>query len=126
MRGHDPTRHDHLGTGMIKFDMQLIAFDADNLAIAEFLVEHPLADRMGADGLQVDHRIARLARLADRALRAKIGIEDEAFFIAAGDTFQIWKPETYETEELARAEAWLDELPEDFDPLIYLDNAKGD
>ncbi|MDG1130723.1 division/cell wall cluster transcriptional repressor MraZ [Seohaeicola saemankumensis] len=59
-------------------------------------------------------------------LRAKIGIEDEAFFIAAGDTFQIWKPETYETEELARAEAWLDELPEDFDPLIYLDNAKGD
>ena len=59
-------------------------------------------------------------------LRAKIGIEDEAFFIAAGDTFQIWRPETYETEELARAEAWLDELPEDFDPLIYLDNAKGD
>jgi MraZ protein len=58
-------------------------------------------------------------------LRAKIEIEDEAFFIAAGDTFQIWKPETYETEELSRAEAWLDELPEDFDPLIYLDNAKG-
>ena len=28
--------------------------------------------------------------------------------------------------ELARAEAGLDELPEDFDPLIYLDNAKGD
>lgn len=59
-------------------------------------------------------------------LRAKIGLEDEAFFIAAGDTFQIWKPETYETEELSRTEAWLDELPEDFDPLIYLDNAKGD
>jgi MraZ protein len=59
-------------------------------------------------------------------LRAKIGLEDEAFFIAAGDTFQIWKPETYETEELSRTEAWLDELPEDFDPLIYLDSAKGD
>ncbi|MCD1626483.1 MAG: division/cell wall cluster transcriptional repressor MraZ [Paracoccaceae bacterium] len=58
-------------------------------------------------------------------LRAKIEIDDEAFFIAAGDTFQIWKPETYETEELSRAEAWLDGLPEDFDPLIYLDNAKG-
>ncbi|MDP5350199.1 MAG: cell division/cell wall cluster transcriptional repressor MraZ, partial [Paracoccaceae bacterium] len=43
-----------------------------------------------------------------------------------GDTFQFWRPETYETEDLARAEAWLDELPEDFDPLIYLDNAKGD
>lgn len=59
-------------------------------------------------------------------LRAKIGLEDEAFFIAAGDTFQIWKPKTYETEELSRTEAWLDELPEDFDPLIYLDNPKGE
>lgn len=59
-------------------------------------------------------------------LRTKIGLEDEAFFIAAGDTFQIWKPETYESEELARTEAWLDDLPEDFDPLIYLDSAKGD
>ena len=54
-------------------------------------------------------------------LRAKIGLEAEAFFIAAGDTFQIWKPETYETEELAKTEAWLEDLPEDFDPLVYLD-----
>ncbi len=59
-------------------------------------------------------------------LRAKIELEDEAFFIAAGDTFQIWKPETYETDELSRTEAWLDQLPEGFDPLIYLDNAKGE
>lgn len=54
-------------------------------------------------------------------LRTKIGLEAEAFFIAAGDTFQIWKPETYESEELSKAEAWLDDLPEDFDPMIYLD-----
>ena len=54
-------------------------------------------------------------------LRQKIGLEDEAFFIAAGDTFQIWKPETYEAEELSRTEAWLEDLPEDVDPLIYLD-----
>jgi MraZ protein len=56
-------------------------------------------------------------------LRQKIGLEGEAFFIAAGDTFQIWKPETYEQEELSKTEAWLDELPDDFDPLIYLDQA---
>lgn len=56
-------------------------------------------------------------------LREKIGLEKEAFFIAAGDTFQIWKPETYEEEELAKTEAWLDELPDDFDPLSYLDGA---
>ncbi len=56
-------------------------------------------------------------------LREKIGLEKEAFFIAAGDTFQIWKPETYEEEELSKTEAWLDELPDDFDPLSYLDGA---
>ena len=54
-------------------------------------------------------------------LRLKIGLDNEAFFIGAGDTFQIWRPDTYETEELARTEEWLDDLPEDFDPLVYLD-----
>lgn len=56
-------------------------------------------------------------------LRAKIDLDKEAFFIAAGDTFQIWKPETYDTEELAKAEAWLNEQPDDFDPLEFLDDA---
>ena len=59
-------------------------------------------------------------------LRQKIDLGSEAFFIAAGDTFQIWKPETYEAEELSRTEEWLDELPDDFDPLIFLDDAKGE
>ncbi|KAA0920318.1 division/cell wall cluster transcriptional repressor MraZ [Aquicoccus porphyridii] len=59
-------------------------------------------------------------------LREKIGLENEAFFIAAGDTFQIWKPETYDQEEMAETEAWLDEQPEDFDPLIFLDKARGE
>lgn len=54
--------------------------------------------------------------------RQKIGLENEAFFIAAGDTFQIWRPETFEAEEASKTEAWLDELPDDFDPLIYLDS----
>ncbi|MGY3439454.1 MULTISPECIES: division/cell wall cluster transcriptional repressor MraZ [unclassified Marinovum] len=54
-------------------------------------------------------------------LREKIGLSKEAFFIAAGDTFQIWNPATYEEEELAKTEEWLDDLPEDFDPLSFLD-----
>lgn len=54
-------------------------------------------------------------------LRSKIDLEGEAFFIGAGDTFQIWKPETYEVEELAKAEEWMDDLPDDFDPMEYLD-----
>lgn len=58
-------------------------------------------------------------------LRQKIGLEDQAFFIAAGDTFQIWNPETYEREELAKTEEFLDDLPEDFDPLSFLDDDGG-
>jgi MraZ protein len=58
-------------------------------------------------------------------LRNKINLDGEAFFIAAGDTFQIWQPETYNTEEMAKAEEWLDEQPDDFDPLEYLDSAGG-
>ena len=59
-------------------------------------------------------------------LRTKIDLKGEAFFIAAGDTFQIWNPETYESEELAKSEAWLDELPDDFDPLVYLDGVDAE
>ncbi len=58
-------------------------------------------------------------------LRQKIGLEaaEDAYFIATGDTFQIWKPETYEEVEEQKTEAWLDEFPEDFDPLQLLDEA---
>ncbi len=59
-------------------------------------------------------------------LRQKIGLDKEAFFIAAGDTFQIWEPDTYEAEEAAKTEAWLDELPPDFDPLVFLDAKQGE
>jgi MraZ protein len=59
-------------------------------------------------------------------LRERIGLESEAFFIAAGDTFQIWNPETYEAEQVARMDALMDDLPEDFDPLMFLDDAKGE
>jgi len=58
-------------------------------------------------------------------LRNKIGLKGEAFFIAAGDTFQIWKPETYEQEESAQTDKWLDELPEGYDIMQFLDGAKG-
>lgn len=58
-------------------------------------------------------------------LRDKIELDKEAFFIGAGDTFQIWKPETYDTEELAKAEAYLDDLPDDFDVLSLLDKSGG-
>lgn len=48
-------------------------------------------------------------------LRKKLELESKAFFIASGDHFQIWKPETYEAEELAKEEAWLAEQGDAFD-----------
>jgi MraZ protein len=53
-------------------------------------------------------------------LREKLGLGDTAFFIAAGDHFELWKPETYATEEAAKADAWLAEQDEDFDPNLLL------
>ncbi|MFQ5438951.1 MAG: division/cell wall cluster transcriptional repressor MraZ [Paracoccaceae bacterium] len=53
-------------------------------------------------------------------MRDKIAIADEALFIASGDTFQIWKPETYEAQAL-KFEDFADEFPEGFDPLSLLD-----
>ena len=57
-------------------------------------------------------------------LRNKIDLEGTAYFVAMGDTFQIWKPETYETEEGSRLGQVFDELPDDFDPLTLLDGRK--
>ncbi len=57
-------------------------------------------------------------------LRSKIELDDTAYFIATGDTFQIWKPETFEAEELAKTEAWLDTFEPDFDPLTLLEQVK--
>lgn len=58
-------------------------------------------------------------------LRQKIGIEAEAYFIATGDTFQIWNPETFDEVEAKRTEAWLEAMPEDFDPLTLLPGDEG-
>lgn len=54
-------------------------------------------------------------------LRDKIGLKNEAYFVASGDTFKIWNPETYEREQKAQLESWLDGLGEDVDPLTFLD-----
>jgi len=53
-------------------------------------------------------------------LRDKIGISNEAFFIASGDTFQIWDPARYDVHA-REIDGWLEEYGEDFDPLALLD-----
>lgn len=54
-------------------------------------------------------------------LRDKIGIQTEAYFASNLDTFQIWEPGTFEAEELSKMEEELDDLPEGFDPAMFLD-----
>ncbi len=51
-------------------------------------------------------------------LRDKVGITTEAFFIASGDTFQIWKPETYAVHLVD----WDDDTLDGADPLTLLDS----
>ncbi|QFS83633.1 cell division protein MraZ [Roseivivax sp. THAF40] len=77
-------------------------------------------------GLSTDAVVDDTGRFVlTQKLREKIGVEldSEAFFIASGDTFQIWNPETYDREQL-QTEALLDDLPEDVDVLELLPRKK--
>jgi MraZ protein len=53
-------------------------------------------------------------------LRERFCIEKEAYFIAAGDTFQIWNPQVFEADQ-KETNQWLREQPDDFDPISFLD-----
>lgn len=57
-------------------------------------------------------------------LRAKIDLDETAFFASQGETFEIWKPETYDEVYGAAQDA-----EEDFDPEVdaseYLDGDEG-
>ena len=57
-------------------------------------------------------------------LRNKIKLENQAYFTASGDKFQIWHPDTYANEGVGQIEAWLDQQDDDFDPLIFLDDTE--
>ena len=57
--------------------------------------------------------------------RDKASLENEALFVATGDTFQIWNPDIFETERAAEMQAAIEELPEDEDILTLLDRPLG-
>ncbi len=52
--------------------------------------------------------------------KEKIGLKGTAYFIATGDTFQIWDAEAYEATRASAIEAQLAALPEDFDLMALL------
>ena len=54
--------------------------------------------------------------------RQKLGLQDgELYFRGVGDHFEIWKAETFEAEVGHDLQDWLDEQPDDFDPLSLLE-----
>ncbi|MCV6591440.1 MAG: division/cell wall cluster transcriptional repressor MraZ [Silicimonas sp.] len=57
-------------------------------------------------------------------LRNKIGIENMAYFAAKGDTFQIWKPETYKGED-SDLDELLASLPAGADEWSLLEMGEG-
>lgn len=54
-------------------------------------------------------------------LRQKIGLDGEAQFLALGDYFEIWNAATYDEVDGAETAAFLDTMPDDFDPLSLLE-----
>lgn len=59
-----------------------------------------------------------------RDLRDKIDIDGMAFFAGKGDTFEIWRPETYDANQMEQLEA-DDDFDPDVDPSIYLGGDEG-
>lgn len=57
-------------------------------------------------------------------LRDKLGISSEAYFIAMGDTFQIWEPESFDQSE-GPVDELLDAMPAGADIWTLLDVREG-
>ncbi|MEM1362335.1 MAG: division/cell wall cluster transcriptional repressor MraZ [Pseudomonadota bacterium] len=75
-------------------------------------------------GLSLETSVDNTGRLVlPKKLRDKIGLsnDSEAFFIASGDRFQIWRPDTYEAEQNAGEDALFEDLPEGADPLMLFE-----
>lgn len=53
-------------------------------------------------------------------LKEKIGLEGDAYFIATGDTFQIWDAGAFDDSMGSTFEEELAEMPEDFDVMSML------
>jgi len=54
-------------------------------------------------------------------LRLQIGLGGEAAMVAMGDYFEIWNADTYEAADSAELAGWLEDMPQDFDPLSLIE-----
>ena len=78
------------------------------------------------NGQSVDATVDDTGRIVLPAkLRDKIKIDGEAYFIAMGDTFQIWKPEAFDAAE-SDVDELLDSMPQGADIWTLLENGEGE
>lgn len=80
------------------------------------------------NGMSLETSVDNTGRLVlPKKLRDKIGLtnDSEAYFIGSGDTFQVWKMETFEADRTAGEEALFEDLPDGSDPLVLLDRARA-
>jgi MraZ protein len=118
---------DHRRQYLECYTMEAIAeVDAQIAQMQRGSVERRMLERL-FNGQSFPTSVDETGRLVLPAkLRQKIGLEAEAYFIATGDTFQIWNPGTYEDIEQKRTEDWLEDMPDDFDPLTLLPGHDGE
>lgn len=56
--------------------------------------------------------------------REKLGLKDgELYFRGVGDHFEIWKADTFTATVAQDMTTWLDDMPDDFDPLSLLEES---
>jgi len=104
-------------------DMAEIEADIKNMPRGR---ERQMASRMIL-GKSWETEVDRDGRIVlPKERRTQIGLEGEAVMVAMGDHFEIWNAATYDDVENAEIDAFLDEMPDDFDPLTLLDNAGGE
>lgn len=53
-------------------------------------------------------------------IKDKLNLRSEAYFVASGDTFQLWNAQEFEKQK-GSLDNHLDSFPDDFDPLTLLD-----
>ncbi|HBQ36692.1 MAG TPA: MraZ-like protein [Rhodobacteraceae bacterium] len=104
----------------------MVEIEAGIRALPRGSVERKQASRMilGKSWETEVDRDGRIVLPKDR--RAQINLDGLSTMVAMGDHFEIWNAATYSSQEAAEAEAYLDQMPENFDPMSLLDNSNAE
>ncbi len=114
----------HLKNCLHAYTIEAMAeIEADIKAMPRGSKQRQMASRMIL-GKSWETEIDRDGRIVlPKERRAQIDLDGEAVMVAMGDYFEIWNGATYDALETAEIEQFLEEMPDDFDPMSLLDDA---